>query len=100
MEYKHISIMIDEILSGLNIKPDGIYLDCTIGGAGHSLQIIKKLNDKGLLIGIDKDKEAIDVCKTRLKDYKNVILEKSDFKDIAQILDKFNNKRRIKGNKL
>ena len=90
MEYKHISIMIDEILSGLNIKPDGIYLDCTIGGAGHSLQIIKKLNDKGLLIGIDKDKEAIAVCKTRLKDYKNVILEKSDFKDIAQILDKFN----------
>lgn len=87
MEFKHEPIMLKEILSGLNIKPDGIYLDCTIGGAGHSKEIIKKLNNNGMLIGIDKDQEALDVCKERLKDYNNINLVKSDFKDIKEVLN-------------
>lgn len=90
MEFKHKPIMVNEILSGLNINPDGIYLDCTIGGAGHSKEILKRLSNKGMLIGIDKDIEAINVCKERLKDYKNVILVKSDFKDIESVLNKLN----------
>ena len=87
MEFIHKPIMLKEILSGLSINPDGIYLDCTIGGAGHSKEIIKKLSSKGLLIGIDKDQDAINVCKERLKDYTNVILVKSDFKNIENVLN-------------
>ena len=86
MEFNHTPIMLKEILSGLNIRPDGIYIDCTIGGAGHSKEILKKLNNSGRLIGIDKDQEALDVCKQRLKQYPNVTLVKSDFKDIKNVL--------------
>lgn len=90
MEFVHKPIMLKEILSGLDINPDGIYLDCTIGGAGHSKEILKLLSDKGLLIGLDKDQDAINVCKDRLKDYKNVILVKSDFKNIEKVLNDLN----------
>lgn len=86
MEFKHKPIMLNEVLSGLNIMPDGIYIDCTIGGAGHSIEIVKRLNERGKLIGIDKDQDALDVCKDRLKQYKNVVLVKDDFKDIENIL--------------
>ena len=82
--------MLNEILSGLNIKPDGIYLDCTIGGAGHSKEILKHISNKGRLIGIDKDQDALDVCKERLKDYNNVTLVKADFKDVQKVLDDLN----------
>ncbi len=87
MEFIHKPIMLKEILSGLAINPDGVYLDCTIGGAGHSKEILKHLSCKGLLIGIDKDQDAINVCKERLKEYKNVILVKSDFKEIENVLN-------------
>ena len=90
MEFNHKPIMLNEILSGLNISPDGIYIDCTIGGAGHSKEIVKKLSKKGKLIGIDKDQDALDVCKQRLKDYPNVTLVKSDFKDIKNVLENLN----------
>ena len=82
--------MLKEILSGLNIKPDGIYLDCTIGGAGHSKEILKHISNKGRLIGIDKDQDALDVCKERSKDYNNVTLVKADFKDVQKVLDDLN----------
>ena len=87
MEFIHKPIMLNEILSGLDIKPDGIYIDCTIGGAGHSKEIVKRLNEHGLLIGIDKDQDALDVCKERLCEYKNVKLVKADFKDVESVLD-------------
>lgn len=87
MEFSHTPIMLKEILSGLNIRPDGIYIDCTIGGAGHSKEILKKLSPSGRLIGIDKDQEALDVCKQRLSEYQNVTLVKSDFKDIKNVLE-------------
>lgn len=68
MEFKHISVLLDEAIAGLNIKPDGIYVDCTLGGGGHSLEIAKRLTT-GRLICFDKDLEAIAFAKTRLSEY-------------------------------
>ena len=69
MNFKHIPVLLNEVLSGLNINPDGLYLDCTIGGAGHSLEILKKLSDKGKLIGVDKDIDAIKASGENLKKF-------------------------------
>lgn len=87
MEFKHYSVMLNECLDGLNIKPDGIYVDGTLGGAGHSLQIVKKLTSGGKLIAIDKDLDAIEVSKERLKDFDNVIFVHDDYKNLSDILD-------------
>ena len=59
MEFKHYSVLRDETIEQLNIKPDGIYVDGTLGGAGHSYEICKRLSEKGRLIGIDQDEDAI-----------------------------------------
>ena len=72
MEFEHKPVMLEECIEGLNIKPNGIYIDGTIGGAGHSREIVKRLNENGMLIGIDKDEEALSVSKERLKDFANV----------------------------
>ncbi|MBQ9315020.1 MAG: 16S rRNA (cytosine(1402)-N(4))-methyltransferase RsmH [Clostridia bacterium] len=72
MEFKHEPIMLKECIENLNIKPNGIYVDGTIGGAGHSSEIVKKLSKEGLLIGIDRDTEALEASKKRLKEYENV----------------------------
>jgi len=90
MEFKHISIMLQECIEGLNIKPDGIYVDCTLGGAGHSLEILKKLSRKGKLIGIDQDLDALSAAKERLKDYENVIFVHNNFYNIEDILEELN----------
>ncbi len=71
MEFKHEPIMLNECIENLNIKKDGIYVDGTMGGAGHSSKIVEKL-DGGLLIGIDRDQEAIEASKKRLAKYNNV----------------------------
>ena len=55
MEFKHIPVLLNETIEGLNIKPNGIYVDGTIGGAGHSKEILKRLSKNGMLIGIDRD---------------------------------------------
>ena len=68
IEFNHISVLLKECIENLNINPDGIYVDGTMGGAGHSLEIVKRLSSKGTLIGIDRDLEAIAVAKKRLKD--------------------------------
>ena len=65
--------MLNECIDGLNIKPDGIYVDGTMGGAGHSIEIVKRLSLNGKLIGIDRDEEALAASKERLKDFNNVI---------------------------
>ena len=72
MEFRHEPIMLQEVIENLKIKPDGIYVDGTIGGAGHSSKIISSLKS-GRLIGIDRDEEALVASKKRLKDYSNVI---------------------------
>ena len=87
MEFKHVSVLLDECIEGLNIKPDGIYVDCTLGGAGHSSEIVKRLNEKGRLIGIDQDKDALKAAGKRLEKYSNVTLVHSNFHEIKSVLD-------------
>ena len=85
-EFHHISVLLEECLDGLNIKPDGIYVDGTLGGAGHSTQIAKRLTT-GRLIGIDRDPVALQAAGERLAPYaKNVTLVHSNFCEIATVL--------------
>lgn len=88
MEFKHISVLLNESVDALNIKKDGVYADGTLGGGGHSEKILERLSDKGLLIGIDRDIEAIEAAKERLKNYSNIIYENTNFKNIKEILQK------------
>ncbi|MCQ2409205.1 MAG: 16S rRNA (cytosine(1402)-N(4))-methyltransferase RsmH [Clostridia bacterium] len=73
MEFSHIPVMLNECLDGLNIKPDGIYVDGTVGGAGHSIEIVKRLTKGGKLICVDKDEEALAAAGKRLENFKNQI---------------------------
>ncbi|MBN2261031.1 MAG: 16S rRNA (cytosine(1402)-N(4))-methyltransferase RsmH [Clostridiales bacterium] len=87
MEFNHYSVMLNEVLEGLNIKPDGVYIDGTLGGAGHSIEIIKKLND-GLLIGIDQDQDALKFARQKLVEFSGkFILVHSNFSHIKEVLD-------------
>ena len=90
MEFKHIPVLLNECIEGLNINPDGIYVDGTLGGAGHSSQIIKKLSSKGILIGIDRDEEELKAAKEKLKNYNNVKYVHGNHDDIKQILSEMN----------
>lgn len=89
-EFNHIPVMLNECLDGLNIKSNGIYVDGTLGGGGHSLEILKKLKS-GKLIAIDKDVDAINHCKEKFKEYSDkVIFVNSDFKNYKNILSNLN----------
>lgn len=90
MEFKHISVLLNECIEGLNIKEDGIYVDGTLGGAGHSSEIVKNLCERGRLIGIDQDKDALKAAKEKLKDYNNVTFVHSNFYNIENILHDLN----------
>lgn len=90
MNFVHKSVLLDECIEGLNIKPNGIYVDGTLGGAGHSSEIIKKLSDQGKLIGIDRDDEALKAAKERLKEYSNVTYYHGNHDDIKEILEDLN----------
>lgn len=86
MEFHHISVLLNEVLDGLSIKPDGIYVDGTLGGAGHSLEIVKRLRN-GKLIGIDQDPAALEKSKEVLADYMDrVILIHSNYSGIKRVL--------------
>ena len=88
MEFIHKSVLLHECIEGLNIKPDGIYVDGTMGGAGHSKEILKCLSDKGLFIGIDRDIDAIENAKIKLKDFKNIKLVQDNHDNILNILER------------
>lgn len=90
MEFKHVSVLLNECLKNLAIKEDGIYVDCTLGGAGHSSHILERLSDKGMLIGIDQDTDALKAAKERLKNYKNVKYVHNNFYNIDSILEELN----------
>ncbi|MFZ3588024.1 16S rRNA (cytosine(1402)-N(4))-methyltransferase RsmH [Bacillus sp. DJP31] len=78
--FEHKTVLLDEAVEGLNIKPDGLYVDCTLGGAGHSLAIVSKLTKGGKLFAFDQDSFAIETAKERLKSYQDqVVLIKSNF---------------------
>lgn len=87
MKFEHKPVMLEECIQGLNIKPDGIYVDGTLGGAGHSREIVKKLSENGLLIGIDRDEEALKAAKENLKEFKNVKYVHDNHDNIKQILE-------------
>ena len=87
MEFKHKPVMLKECIDGLNIKPNGIYVDGTLGGAGHSMEIAKRLSENGLLIGIDRDEDALCAAKEKLKEFKNIKYVKDNHDNIKQILD-------------
>ena len=86
MEFKHKPVLLWECIEGLNIKKDGIYVDGTLGGAGHSKQILKKLSNNGILIGIDRDLDALEAAKENLKEFKNVKYIHGNHDDIDKIL--------------
>lgn len=87
MEFVHKPVLLNECIENLNIKPDGIYLDGTLGGAGHSLEIAKLLNEKGTLIGIDRDVTAINVSSSRLSNVvPTVNLVNDNYKNIKDVL--------------
>lgn len=90
MEFKHKSILLDECIENLNIKKDGIYVDGTLGGGGHSFSILKKLNNTGLLIGIDRDKDAINAATNRLKEFNNFKTVHDNNSNIVSILKELN----------
>jgi 16S rRNA (cytosine1402-N4)-methyltransferase len=87
MEFKHVSVLLNECIEALKIKENGIYVDCTLGGAGHSSNILKYLSSDGMLIGIDQDKDALAAAKERLKEFENVKYVHSNFYNIDNVLN-------------
>lgn len=90
MEFKHTSVLLDECIEGLNIKPNGIYVDGTLGGGGHSYQIAKRLNKDGRLFGIDQDEDAINAAGNRLKEFDNVTIVRSNYENMKSVLASYN----------
>lgn len=86
MEFSHIPVMLEECMRYLDVRGDGIYVDCTAGGGGHSGEILSRLSDNGRLIAFDKDQDAINVCKQKFNGDNRVSLVKSDFKLAPQYL--------------
>lgn len=93
MEFKHKPVLLAECIEGLNIKQNGIYVDGTLGGAGHSKEIAKRLSKDGTLIGIDRDLEALTSAKENLKEFKNVKYIHGNHDDINIILEGLRNRR-------
>ncbi len=89
MDYIHKSVLLDESIEGLNIREDGIYVDCTLGGGGHTEEILKRAT-KGKVIGIDQDDYAIERAEEKLGNFKNFIPVKNNFSNIDEILDNQN----------
>lgn len=83
---EHKPVLLDEVIKTLDIKPDGIYVDLTLGGAGHSYEILKRLNKDGFLYGFDQDVVAISFAKDKLKEFTNYKIINSNFKDLKKHL--------------
>ncbi|NMW84872.1 16S rRNA (cytosine(1402)-N(4))-methyltransferase RsmH [Peptoniphilus sp. AGMB00490] len=87
MDFSHKSVLLKETINGLNVRRNKIYIDGTLGGAGHSYEILKKLDGTGLLIGIDQDVEALKAAKVRLSEFKNVEFFNLNYIDFEKALD-------------
>lgn len=91
MDFKHVSVLLDETIAGLNIKPDGTYVDGTLGGGGHAYEVLKRLSSKGRLIGIDQDGEALQAAGERLKEFEDkVTLVRDNYCEIERVLKDLN----------
>ncbi len=88
MEFKHKPVLLEECIKGLEIKAEGKYIDGTLGGAGHSREILKKLSEKGLLIGIDRDQEALIAAKQNIGEFQNVKYIHDNHDNVKKILEK------------
>lgn len=87
MMFEHKSVLLEETIDSLNIKPDGIYVDGTLGGGGHALEVCKRLGEYGKIIGIDQDADAIGAATDRLKGYKDkVVIVRSNYENIGTVL--------------
>mgnify|MGYP004505635151 FL=1 len=87
MEFKHVSVLLHETVDGLQVKPDGVYVDGTLGGGGHSYEICKHLDSEGRLIGIDQDAEALNAAKKRLGEFSDrTIFVKSNYGQMGDVL--------------
>ena len=87
MEFKHKSVFLNETIDGLNIKPDGIYVDGTLGGGGHAYEVYRRLGEKGSIVGIDQDAAAIEAASARLKDFgEKVTIVRSNYCDMKSKL--------------
>ena len=86
MEFKHNPVLLKECIEGLKIKPDGIYVDGTLGGGGHSKKILENLSENGILIGIDRDMDALESTKEKLKEYSNVKYIHANHDEIKDVL--------------
>lgn len=88
VNFEHYSVMLNECIDGLNIKPDGLYVDCTAGGGGHSYAIASRLNENGRLIAIDRDIDAIEAVTERLSPFSDrVEIVKNNFSNLKEILN-------------
>ena len=87
MEFSHKSVLLQETVDGLNIKPEGVYVDGTLGGAGHSFEIASRLSSQGRLIGFDQDEDAIKASTERLKDFQNVTIVRSNYRNMKEELN-------------
>lgn len=88
MKFYHVPVLLQEVLEGLAIREDGTYVDCTIGGAGHSLEILRRLGPRGRLIGFDQDEEALAAAQQRLAPFLDQVrLVRTNFQRIAQVVD-------------
>ncbi len=88
MMFEHRSVLLEETVASLNIKPDGIYVDGTLGGGGHALEVCRHLGEGGRLIGIDQDQDAIAAASLRLRDYRDkVTIVKSNYENIRSVLE-------------
>jgi len=89
MVFKHTSVLLEETVDGLNIKPDGIYVDGTLGGGGHAFEVCSRLSSKGRFIGIDQDEAAIEAAGIRLRDFgERVTIVRSNYCDMKSQLQK------------
>ncbi len=87
MEFKHKSVLLNETIDGLNIKPDGIYVDGTLGGGGHAYEVCRRLGEKGSIVGIDQDAAALEAASARLKDFgEKVTIVRSNYCDMKSKL--------------
>ena len=86
MEFKHKPVLLQEVIEGLKIDKNGTYVDCTMGGGGHSSVILSNLSSKGRLIGFDRDMDAVSVCRNRFEGNNNVDVVHSNYKDAPDVL--------------
>lgn len=87
MDFKHVSVLLNETIDGLSVKKDGTYVDCTLGGGGHSEEILKRLEGSGRLIGIDQDADALKASQKRLEKFDNVTYVHSNFERVKAIVE-------------